>query len=104
MKNFSAQAAQNIQTANNDKGNKLAHIDTSLNAALPDSFMLSCEIVKGAGMQNMVIELCRDMIGAEVKLWLISNDAVDIIESATNTIFEDAISVFQEKEIPCFEC
>lgn len=103
LNNFKATVNAEVDNKKDDRGNKSDHFDRVVKTELPETMVLSVEIVKGTGKKKIVVDIGHEVFDSEVKIWLFSNDAIELTEKLTTEAFDSALNIFREKDVPCFE-
>ena len=97
LKSFDIHASQNTARTMNEKGDRSAKFQQTVNDSnIPESFKLKIPVFSGGDYQEIIVETFVAVDGADVLVHLQSAGANDIVEEAKVNIIDDVISKIRD--------
>lgn len=103
LRDFAAQVHTEIESANDDKGNKRQVFDQKISQKHELSFTLNWPVIVGEDKCKFKVEICYDIRDRQIEFWLESVEMHEAVMSSQITLIDQEIKKFQEAGITVIE-
>lgn len=101
LQNFKAKIDVALENSNDLKGDKLNNLHSKITHDLQESFMLDIQIFKGQPKTKFKVDVCLELRGGDVYVYLESVTLKDLEMSTADAILRSELANF--KDIVCIE-
>lgn len=91
---------EDIQKAQDERGNRLVHFDKKVNGNVPDGFHLKAAIFTDDEPIEFWVDICLDVRGTDMVLWLESAQLIDVVQAEIEAKTKKIQQYFNGKGVP----